>query len=62
MKITDGSTDEQSALVAGIPASDIKEKYHKFGDTMIQAVHAWALMLEPDSVFRNVFGKTEENN
>ena len=56
MKITDGFTDEQSALVAGIPASDIKENYNKFNDTMIQAVHAWALMLEPDSVFRNEFG------
>ena len=57
MKITDGSTDEQSALVAGIPGSDIEENYNKFKDTRIQAVHAWALMLEPDSVFRNEFGR-----
>ena len=62
MKITDLITDEQSALVAGIPGSDIKENYNKFNDTMIQAVHAWALMLEPDSAFRNDFGRREENN
>jgi len=62
MKITDGSTDEQSALVAGIPASDIQANYNEFNDTMIQAVHAWALMLEPESVFRNDFLIREQNN
>eukprot|EP00090_Calanus_glacialis_P013052 TRINITY_DN21665_c0_g1_i1.p1 TRINITY_DN21665_c0_g1~~TRINITY_DN21665_c0_g1_i1.p1 ORF type:complete len:394 (-),score=70.09 TRINITY_DN21665_c0_g1_i1:56-1237(-) len=62
MKITDGSTDEQSALVAGIPASDIQANYNEFNDTMIQAVHAWALMLEEDSVFRNDLVRRDENN
>eukprot|EP00092_Neocalanus_flemingeri_P001322 GFUD01001412.1.p1 GENE.GFUD01001412.1~~GFUD01001412.1.p1 ORF type:complete len:391 (+),score=103.74 GFUD01001412.1:353-1525(+) len=50
MKITDGNTEEQSALVAGIPGFTI-EKDEK--ETKIQAVHAWALMMEPNSVFRN---------
>ena len=62
MKIKEGYDVEQSALVAGIPGYMIEEGFNGSNDTTIQAVHAWTLMLEPVSRFRNDLDKLEENN
>ena len=59
MKITDDNTDEQSALVAGIPGFKIDKQLN---ETRIEAVHAWTLMLEPNSIFRNDLAKWENTN
>jgi len=62
MKIKEGYDVEQSALVAGIPGYMIEEGFNGSNDTTIQAVHAWTLMLEPVSRFRNDLDKLEQNN
>ena len=59
MKITDGNTEEQTALVAGIPGFMVEEGNN---ETKIQAVHAWTLMLEQNSVFRNDIADWEETH
>jgi len=61
MKITDGDTEEMSAIVAGIPGFDI-DITPDVNVTWIQAAHAWTLMLEPNSTFRNYFAELEETN
>jgi len=62
MKIKEGDVEEQSALVAGIPGYLLEERYNGTDDIAVQAVHAWALMLEENSVFRNELIERDSNN
>ena len=62
MKLKEGSVEEQSALVAGIPGYMLEERPNGSNDTVIQAVHAWALMLEENSVFRRNLIERDSNN
>merc|ERR1711962_1500062 len=52
MTVTDGDSEEKSAFAAGIAGYQVLEKGEgrKWGS--VKAAHGWALMLEPNSVFR----------
>jgi len=62
MKIKEKDVEEQSALVAGIPGFMLEERPDGSNDTVIRAVHAWALMLEENSVFRSDLIERDSNN
>jgi len=64
MTITDGDNQEASAIVAGVAGFTLKPDEAPCEETggfypSVEAVHSWALMLEPDSYFRN---KLREGN
>ena len=57
LTITDGGTEEQSALVAGVTGYTINEEEITDPDTKVtfpsvQSILGWGLLLEPDSKFK----------
>ncbi len=56
LRVTNGAESETAALVAGIAGFTMGEtdaKGKKLTRPWVQANHAWAMMLEPDSVLRS---------
>ena len=60
MTFVDDSTDEseQAAVVAGIVGYKIYDKKREI--PKVEANHSWALMLEPNSIFRNDLERWEK--
>ena len=57
LTITDGGTEEQSALVAGVTGYTITEEEITDPDSKVtypsvQSILGWGLLLEPNSIFK----------
>jgi len=67
MKITDGVTEEEAAVIAGIAGYKINKQEvpcNKSGGfyPSVEAVHTWALMMEPGAAFRGDLVSWQEKN
>ena len=58
MTITDGTTEEASALIAGM----VGYKFHTKPYYAVEPMHGWSLNLEPKSVFRNDLDNWKSQN
>merc|ERR1712226_436312 len=61
MKITDGCNTEESTLIAGLVGAQVHKTEGK-KSVALEPVHAWALLLEPNSSFRSDITKWETEN
>merc|ERR550532_320799 len=61
LTITDGSTSEESTLIAGVVGAQVHTEEGK-KSVSLEPVHAWALLLEPNSSFRADITKWETEN
>ena len=53
MTITDGNTEEASALIAGMTGYKFHTNPNDENYYAVEPMHGWSLNLEPNSVFRN---------